>query len=374
MGSRPRAVLASATWMSARVPYHTVVVSETCAALPRPWGRAARYSRTARATHPAAAGRALASLGLHPGRTCSSSAGWCRRRHRTGSSAPSGTPHRHGSSLIVGGEPQRRLRRRPAELARATRGALPGFVCGEDLRGSTHAAACCCRRDLEGLPLTLLEAASYGLPVISSDIPPHREVLAATPPGHRLVTAGSEDALVEGLRLVLDPARLPAERAGGVRLRAEVLRCFSWDEVAEGDRARLPGRGAPGPRASRGRRALLGEGRRARPADGTRGRQRHPDDGAGPADRLTPRLHDDVGPGRTLQEGATGADGSCGGASCGRARRPRGPAARSCRASRRRTGRGRCRRRAFTVTGEPVGLTTTRPLVNSRCARPPWRV
>ena len=51
-------------------------------------------------------------------------------------------------------------------------------------------------------------------------------------PGHRLVTAGSEDALVEGLRLVLDPARLPAERAGGVRLRAEVLRCFSWDEVA----------------------------------------------------------------------------------------------------------------------------------------------
>ena len=45
--------------------------------------------------------------------------------------------------------------------------------------------------DLEGLPLTLLEAISYGIPVIASDIPPHLEVLGECSCGaHRLVAQG----------------------------------------------------------------------------------------------------------------------------------------------------------------------------------------
>ena len=43
---------------------------------------------------------------------------------------------------------------------------------------------------LEGLPLTLLEAASYRLPLVASDIPPNREVIGEDGPGGRLFPSG----------------------------------------------------------------------------------------------------------------------------------------------------------------------------------------
>src|SRR5947199_340263 len=78
-------------------------------------------------------------------------------------------------------------------------------------RATSNAAAFVLPSSLEGLPLTLLEAASYGTPVVASDIPPHVEVLGEDSPGRRLFRSGSEDALLAAIeRSIADPA---AERA-----------------------------------------------------------------------------------------------------------------------------------------------------------------
>jgi glycosyltransferase involved in cell wall biosynthesis len=81
---------------------------------------------------------------------------------------------------------------------------------------------------LEGLPLTLLEAASYARPVLASDIPPHREVLGAlSGPGRRMFSSGDETDLVAGLREAL--AGGDAESDGAQELGQEVRSAYCWD-------------------------------------------------------------------------------------------------------------------------------------------------
>jgi glycosyltransferase involved in cell wall biosynthesis len=103
-----------------------------------------------------------------------------------------------------------------------------GFAYGDLLAELyTNAAAFVQPSRLEGLPLTLLEAASYGLPLVASDIQPHRELLHDDGPGRRLFRDGDEHDLVAALRRTL--ADRPAERRAaeetGARLRAD----YSWD-------------------------------------------------------------------------------------------------------------------------------------------------
>ena len=95
----------------------------------------------------------------------------------------------------------------------------------------SNAAAFVLPSNLEGLPLTLLEAASYGVPVIVSDIPPHLEVLSgASGPGRRVFPRGDEDALATALWETL--AAPERERAGATALRERVLAEYSWDQAA----------------------------------------------------------------------------------------------------------------------------------------------
>jgi glycosyltransferase involved in cell wall biosynthesis len=109
---------------------------------------------------------------------------------------------------------------------------LPGYVYGDTLAELySNAAAFVLPSDLEGLPITLLEAASYGAPILASDIPPHREVLREPGPGRRLVEPRNEEALAEGLRLVLRDRA--AEREGAAGLREEVLKLYEWDSIAD---------------------------------------------------------------------------------------------------------------------------------------------
>jgi len=65
-----------------------------------------------------------------------------------------------------------------ASLARATPGVvLAGFQTGLDLRELyAHAGVFVLPSSHEGLPIALLEALSYGLPVVASDIPAHLEI------------------------------------------------------------------------------------------------------------------------------------------------------------------------------------------------------
>jgi glycosyltransferase involved in cell wall biosynthesis len=83
---------------------------------------------------------------------------------------------------------------------------------------------------LEGLPLTLLEAASYGTPIVASAIPPHVEVLGESRPGGRLVAPGDEQQLARVLTEML--AYREGERRGATALRERVLQAYSWDDAA----------------------------------------------------------------------------------------------------------------------------------------------
>ncbi len=121
------------------------------------------------------------------------------------------------------------LRRLAAEDPRVM---LPGYVFGAELATLyRNAAAFVLPSFLEGLPLTLLEAVSYGTPVVASAIAPHVEVLGADRPGGRLVAPGDEEQLARVLTQVL--ASPDDERSGAASLRDDVLHAYDWDAAAE---------------------------------------------------------------------------------------------------------------------------------------------
>lgn len=83
---------------------------------------------------------------------------------------------------------------------------------------------------LEGLPLALLEAISYGLPLVVSDIEPHLEIVGDSGPGHRVFATGDLEQLAKHMTtLVNEPG---AEQVGAFALRDDVLVDYSWDAVA----------------------------------------------------------------------------------------------------------------------------------------------
>lgn len=118
-----------------------------------------------------------------------------------------------------------------AQAAADPRVILPGYVFGEDLAALySNAAVFVQPSDLEGLPLTLLEATSYGVPVVASDIPPHVEVLGACRCGaHRLIPAGDADQLGKEMGIVISDMAAPEAAAGEA---AALLEPFDWDRAA----------------------------------------------------------------------------------------------------------------------------------------------
>ncbi|MGL5931139.1 MAG: glycosyltransferase family 4 protein, partial [Dermatophilaceae bacterium] len=138
---------------------------------------------------------------------------------------------------------------------------MPGFLYGDELAGVyQHAALFVQPSDLEGLPLTLLEAASYGIPVLASDIDPHREVLAPCRcDAHRTFPRGDLDALAAALAAMWhDRERLRQAAAGEApRLVAPYRWPAAADAVAAVYRSVARGRTTPSrPRRVRGRRRL----------------------------------------------------------------------------------------------------------------------
>jgi glycosyltransferase involved in cell wall biosynthesis len=234
-----RGVLKTAGWLSARVPHATIVVSRD---LQRHYqerhGRAAVYvpNGVVITPPPATPTGVLARLGVEPGRYLLF----------VGRLVPEKAPdlllrafrrRRRGDGwrLVVVGDSSftagyvKGLREQAAADPRVV---LAGFVYGEELAELYAGAACFVLPSLlEGLPLTLLEAAAHGTPVIASAIPPHVEVLETAGPGRRLVPPGDEDALAAALEAAYDdPAR---ERAGAAALRRRVLATYRWEAAAE---------------------------------------------------------------------------------------------------------------------------------------------
>ncbi|MCX8044730.1 MAG: glycosyltransferase family 4 protein [Desulfobacterota bacterium] len=93
-----------------------------------------------------------------------------------------------------------------------------------------HALAFVTASELEGMPLTLLEALAHGTPCVASDIPPHREILE--PLGGMLFPTGD----IEGLATCLDAAE-QLDEPGRLQYRRAALdmlsRIYSWDVAAQ---------------------------------------------------------------------------------------------------------------------------------------------
>lgn len=105
-----------------------------------------------------------------------------------------------------------------------------GFVYGDTLAALyQHCKVFVQPSEVEGLPLTLLEAIAQQAPVLVSDIQAHREVVDGVDDGAVVVTAGDGAALERGLRRALGG---PAPAHLG-RLRARVLQDYAWDGAVD---------------------------------------------------------------------------------------------------------------------------------------------
>lgn len=85
--------------------------------------------------------------------------------------------------------------------------------------------------DLEGMPIAMLEAMSYGCPTLASDIPECQEVYGGREGeiGYSF-SAGSIDALSSKLELAVLDERLSSVGKAG---RQHVLSSFNWDSIAK---------------------------------------------------------------------------------------------------------------------------------------------
>lgn len=235
-GRAAQTILNLATWMSARVPHHTVTVSAALADHYR-----ARYDRscativngvTPRTRRPADIirskyGLADGGFALFVGRLVPEK----RPDLLIKAFADLDTDAR---LVIVGGssytdgyvDELRRL------AGRDDRVIMPGYVYGAELdEFFTNARIFVQPSALEGLPLTLLEAMGSGAPVIASDIAPHQEVVGRSRTGARLFRDGDVGSLVDALQWVdKDPE---AERRAASFDAPYVARDFDWNACVD---------------------------------------------------------------------------------------------------------------------------------------------
>lgn len=136
--------------------------------------------------------------------------------------------------VVVGEGPLRNLlQAQIAELGIGDRVDMPGLVERDEVYRLLAEADCFVSASHgEGLPLSVLEAMSAGLPVVLSDIPPHRELVERVD-GATLVRIGDVDGFASALsqlRLLSPESR----RAVGARHRRFVERRFSVREMTAG--------------------------------------------------------------------------------------------------------------------------------------------
>ncbi|UHD17111.1 glycosyltransferase family 4 protein [Thiocapsa bogorovii] len=114
-------------------------------------------------------------------------------------------------------------------LAEATPGVvMAGFQTGDVLRQLfAHAGVFVLPSSHEGLPIALLEALSFGLPVLASDIPANLEIGL---PAEHYFPLGDVVILAERLRELADAGRDPAYSD---RVRGWVSDRYSWELVSQ---------------------------------------------------------------------------------------------------------------------------------------------
>jgi glycosyltransferase involved in cell wall biosynthesis len=111
--------------------------------------------------------------------------------------------------------------------AKDARVVLTGFTSGKPLQQLySHAGVFVLPSAHEGMPIALLEALSYGLPVLASDIPANRELDL---PEDSYFPVGNLDAIGTALeRCGLEPHDAAANAARRDRVTAD----YDWDRIA----------------------------------------------------------------------------------------------------------------------------------------------
>jgi glycosyltransferase involved in cell wall biosynthesis len=234
-GPGARTALKSAGWISAHVPHATITVSKNLADYYRShYGRAAHYIPNGVAAPVRRApdlirerfGLQGGDYALFLGRLVPEKAPDLLLRAFRSVDTPSRLVIAGGSSFT-----DSYVHELEVLAARDPRVILAGSVHGELLQELyTNAAAFVLPSRLEGLALTLLEAASYRLPIVASDIAPNREVIGDDGPGGRMFASGDERGLAAALTATL--AGPEAAREGAARLGDRVVVEYDWDAAA----------------------------------------------------------------------------------------------------------------------------------------------
>lgn len=131
--------------------------------------------------------------------------------------------------VIAGGgsdtsEYERRLREAAKEDPRIM---FTGFVEGQILEELySNASVYVLPSDVEGMPMSLLEAMSYGCPCITSDIPECVDVLGGT---GVVFSAGNVSSLAEAMKKIIHDESFA--RDAGARARTRVASTYDWDSI-----------------------------------------------------------------------------------------------------------------------------------------------
>lgn len=105
---------------------------------------------------------------------------------------------------------------------------LTAYITGESLNQAyTQARLFVLPSYHEGLPIVLLEALSYGLPVLVSDIPANKEVDL---PSERYFRCGDIDDLKEKMEALLEVKLSEREKE---EIRSQIKEKYNWDRIAE---------------------------------------------------------------------------------------------------------------------------------------------
>lgn len=141
-------------------------------------------------------------------------------------------PRTHGLVIVgegANGREYMEFLRRLAGESRKIR--FVGYQYGDVLHQLyANAVAFVTASELEGLPITLLEALSHGIPCIASDIQPHREVLE--PIGGMLYKTANIESLAHFMDevVMLDSVRRSSYRRAALEI---ITNIYSWDRAAE---------------------------------------------------------------------------------------------------------------------------------------------